>query len=30
MLKKIGINVDLQETDWGTVVQRRSSMELVE
>lgn len=25
-LKKIGMNVDLQETDWGTVVQRRSSM----
>ncbi len=24
-LKKIGMNVDLQETDWGTVVQRRSS-----
>jgi hypothetical protein len=30
MLKKIGMNVDLQETDWGTVVQRRSGMELVE
>jgi hypothetical protein len=30
MLKKIGINVDLQETDWGMVVQRRSGMELVE
>ena len=30
MLKKIGMNVDLQETDWGTVVQRRSSMEPVE
>ena len=29
-LKKIGMNVDLQETDWGTVVQRRSSMEPVE
>ncbi len=30
MLKKIGMNVDLQETDWGTVVQRRASMEPVE
>jgi peptide/nickel transport system substrate-binding protein len=30
MLKKIGMNVDLQETDWGTVVQRRSSMEPVD
>lgn len=29
-LKKIGMNVDLQETDWGTVVQRRSSREPVE
>ncbi|MCW3475001.1 ABC transporter substrate-binding protein [Limobrevibacterium gyesilva] len=29
-LKKIGMNVDLQETDWGTVVQRRSSREAVE
>jgi peptide/nickel transport system substrate-binding protein len=29
-LKAIGMNVDLQETDWGTVVQRRSSMEPVE
>jgi peptide/nickel transport system substrate-binding protein len=29
-LKKIGMNVDLQETDWGTVVQRRSSQEPVE
>lgn len=29
-LKKIGMNVDLQETDWGTVVQRRSSMEPVD
>ncbi len=26
-LKKIGMNVDLQETDWGTVIQRRSSRE---
>jgi peptide/nickel transport system substrate-binding protein len=30
MLKKLGMNVDLQETDWGTVVQRRASMEPVE
>ncbi len=29
-LKKIGMNVDLQETDWGTVVQRRGSREPVE
>lgn len=29
-LKQIGMNVDLQETDWGTVVQRRASMEPVE
>lgn len=29
-LTKLGMNVDLQETDWGTVVQRRSSMEPVE
>ncbi len=29
-LKKIGMNVDLQETDWGTVVQRRASMEPVD
>jgi peptide/nickel transport system substrate-binding protein len=29
-LKKIGMNVDLQETDWGTVVQRRASKEPVE
>jgi peptide/nickel transport system substrate-binding protein len=29
-MKNIGLNVDLQETDWGTVVQRRSSMEPVE
>jgi peptide/nickel transport system substrate-binding protein len=30
MLKKIGINSELQSTDWGTVVQRRASMEPVE
>jgi peptide/nickel transport system substrate-binding protein len=30
MLKKIGINVDLQATDWGSVVQRRASKEPVE
>jgi peptide/nickel transport system substrate-binding protein len=30
MLKKIGINVELAATDWGTVVQRRSSKELPE
>ena len=29
-LKKIGMNVDLQETDWGTVVQRRASREPIE
>ncbi|HTN09951.1 MAG TPA: ABC transporter substrate-binding protein [Acetobacteraceae bacterium] len=29
-LKKIGMNVDLQETDWGTVVQRRTKMDAVE
>ena len=29
-LKQIGMNVELQETDWGTVVQRRASMEPVE
>lgn len=29
-LKKIGMTVDLQETDWGTVVQRRTKMEPVE
>lgn len=27
MLKKIGLNVELAATDWGTVVQRRSSKE---
>ncbi|HUN40047.1 MAG TPA: ABC transporter substrate-binding protein [Acetobacteraceae bacterium] len=26
MLKRVGFNVDYQATDWGTVVQRRSSM----
>ena len=30
MLKRIGMNVDLQETDWGSVVQRRSSMQPVD
>ncbi|MBN8891882.1 MAG: ABC transporter substrate-binding protein [Rhodospirillales bacterium 70-18] len=30
MLKKIGMNVDLQESDWGTVVQRRSKRGPVE
>jgi peptide/nickel transport system substrate-binding protein len=30
LLQKIGMNVDLQETDWGTVVQRRTRMEPVE
>ncbi len=29
-LKKIGINADLQATDWGSVVQRRASKEPVE
>ncbi len=29
-LKKIGMNVDLQETDWGTVAQRRGRMEAVD
>ncbi|MCW3475002.1 ABC transporter substrate-binding protein [Limobrevibacterium gyesilva] len=29
-LKRIGMNVDLQESDWGTVVQRRASREPVE
>lgn len=29
-LKKIGMNVDLQVMDWGTVVQRRASKEPVE
>jgi peptide/nickel transport system substrate-binding protein len=30
MLKKIGINVELQATDWGSVVQRRATKEPVE
>ena len=30
MLKKIGINAELQDTDWGTVVQRRATKEPVE
>lgn len=30
LLQKIGFNVDLVETDWGTVVQRRVSRESVE
>lgn len=30
LLQKIGFNVDLVETDWGTVVQRRVSKETVE
>jgi peptide/nickel transport system substrate-binding protein len=30
MLKKIGINVELQATDWGSVVQRRATKESVE
>jgi peptide/nickel transport system substrate-binding protein len=25
MLKQIGMNVDLQEVDWGTVIQRRAN-----
>ena len=29
-LKTMGMNVDLQETDWGSVVQRRSSMQPVD
>lgn len=29
-LTKIGMNVDLQETDWGSVVQRRASMQPVD
>ena len=29
-MKKIGLNVDLQETDWGTITQRFSSHEPVE
>ena len=30
LLKQIGFNVDLQESDWGTVVQRRPSKQPVE
>jgi peptide/nickel transport system substrate-binding protein len=30
LLKKIGMNVDLQEIDWGTLVQRRASREPVD
>ena len=30
MLKQIGMNVELQETDWGTLVQRRSNHETVD
>jgi peptide/nickel transport system substrate-binding protein len=30
LLKKLGMNVELQETDWGTMLQRRNSMEPVE
>ena len=30
ILTKIGMNVDLQDTDWGTVVQRRVSKEPVD
>jgi peptide/nickel transport system substrate-binding protein len=30
LLKKIGINVELQDTDWGSVVQRRATKEPVE
>lgn len=30
LLQKIGFNVDLQAMDWGSVVQRRTSMEPVE
>lgn len=30
LFRKLGINVDLQDTDWGTVVQRRTSKEPVE
>jgi peptide/nickel transport system substrate-binding protein len=30
LLKKIGVNVELQATDWGSVVQRRNSKEPVE
>ena len=30
MLRKIGINVEMQATDWGSVVQRRATREPVE
>jgi peptide/nickel transport system substrate-binding protein len=30
LLKKMGMNVDLQEIDWGTLVQRRASREPVD
>jgi peptide/nickel transport system substrate-binding protein len=30
VLKRVGFNVDLVESDWGTVVQRRASREPVE
>ena len=30
LLKKLGINVELQDTDWGSVVQRRATKEPVE
>ena len=30
LLKKLGMNVDLQETDWGTVLQRRNSRKPVD
>lgn len=30
MMKKLGMNVDLQEMDWGSVVQRRTKREPVE
>ena len=30
MFKKIGINTELQSTDWGSVVQRRATRESVE
>jgi len=30
LLKQMGMNVDLQESDWGTVVQRRAQREPVE
>jgi peptide/nickel transport system substrate-binding protein len=30
LMKKLGMNVDLQAMDWGTVVQRRNSAEPVE